>query len=196
MTDSAGVVELTGPAPPLVVVDTSAAVCALIDDEPQHDQYADFFERAIRAGTELVYCELVDFELVHAATRIALKRELGKRWRSHTGDPTYLPAVRDLTRELFDRWLGLLSQTSSIRLPLGPLGGNDPSTSVRDAAFGLLDRYPIGSYDAAHAATAILAGAPLVCRDAGFSRIPADTLTLITDRGRAQTCREQRRTHT
>lgn len=54
MPDELGVVPLAAPPPSVAVLDTSAVVCALLGDQPQHEAYADFLARAISAGTALV----------------------------------------------------------------------------------------------------------------------------------------------
>jgi hypothetical protein len=53
-------------------------VCALLEDQPQHEEYAGFLERAVAAGTTLVYCDLLDLELAEACMTIALKRRHGR----------------------------------------------------------------------------------------------------------------------
>lgn len=93
---------------------------------------------------------------------------------------------------MFARWRETLAQTSSARIPLGPIDGGGEGSPVRDMAFTLIEDCPIRSYDAAHAASALLVDAPLVCRDVGFADVPADLLTLITDSTRVGSCRSRR----
>ncbi len=53
--------------------------------------------------------------------------------------------------------------------------------------------YGIASYDAAHAASAIAAGAEtMVTTDTGFALMPASLLTVYTDRSRLASCRKKR----
>jgi predicted nucleic acid-binding protein len=192
MPDQRGVLPLSVQPPSVVVLDTSAVICALVDDQPQHDEYAGFIERAIIAGTAFVYCDLLDFELADAAITVALKRRHGRAWFRHRGDHASLSLARRLMDDVFSRWRTTLAATSSARLPLGPLNDQSDGSPVRDRAFALLDSYPIRSYDAAHAATALLVAAPLVCRDVGFAEVSADRLTLITDSTRTGPCRARR----
>ena len=192
MPDDLGVLPLSAPPPSVVVLDTSAVVCALLGDQPQHDEYADFFERAIGAGTALVYCDLLDFELADAAMTIALKRLHGRRWFGHRDDDAGVRAARALRREVFADWRATLARTSSARLPLGPIPDHSGGSPVRDRAFALLEAYVLRSYDAAHAGTAVLIDAPLVCRDVGFAWVPEGTLSLITDSTRVGPCRRVR----
>lgn len=94
--------------------------------------------------------------------------------------------------EVFADWRKTLAQTSSARLPLGPIPERGEGSPVRDRAFELIESYPIRSYDAAHAGTAVLIDAPLVCRDVGFAALPAGVLSLITDSTRTSACRRVR----
>jgi hypothetical protein len=51
----------------------------------------------------------------------------------------------------------------------------------------------LASYDAAHAASAIAAGAKaIVTLDTGFALLPASHLTMYTDRSRLASCRAKR----
>jgi hypothetical protein len=190
--DGLGVVPLAAPPPSVVVLDTSAVVCGLIGDQAQHEEYADFLERAMAAGTAFVYCDLLDFELADVAMTIALKRRHGRAWFRHRGEAESRVAARDLMREVFVDWRKTCARTSSARLPLGPIPDAGEESPVRDRAFELLEAYPIRSYDAAHAGVAMLIDAPLVCRDVGFAALPADVLTLITDSTRIGACRRVR----
>lgn len=53
--------------------------------------------------------------------------------------------------------------------------------------------YGLASYDAAHAASAITAGAEaIVTIDTGFAFLPASLLTIYTDRSRLASCRAER----
>lgn len=97
-----------------------------------------------------------------------------------------------LMHEVFADWRKTLAQTSSARLPLGPIPERGEGSPVRDRAFELIESYPIRSYDAAHAGTAVLIDAPLVCRDVGFAALPAGVLSLITDSTRTSACRRVR----
>lgn len=192
MPGDVGVVPLAAPPPPVVVLDTSAVVCGLLGDQPQHEEYADFLARAISAGTAFVYCDLLDFELADVSMTIALKRRHGRAWFRHRDEEEGLAAARDLLHEVFADWRTTLARTSSARLPLGPIPERGEGSPVRDRAFELLESYPIRSYDAAHAGTAVLIDAPLVCRDVGFAGLPADVVTLITDSTRVGPCRRAR----
>lgn len=192
MPDELGVMPLAAPPPSVVVLDTSAIVCALLGDQPQHDEYADFLARGIAAGTALVYCDLLDFELADVSMTIALKRRHGRVWFRHRADAESLTTARDLMHEVFADWRQTLARTSSARLPLGPIPERGEGSPVRDRAFALLEAYPIRSHDAAHAAAAVLIDAPLVCRDVGFAGIPAGVLTLMTDSTRIGPCRRAR----
>ena len=134
----------------------------------------------------------LDFELADVSMTVALKRRHGRVWFRHRDEPASRDDARTLMREVFHRWREMMAETSSARVPLGPIEGYSGGSPVRDRAFRLLEAYPVRSFDAAHAATALLVEAPLVCRDVGFASIPAELLTLITDSSRLTACRSAR----
>lgn len=169
-----------------MVLDTSAIAVALLEDQGSHSEYAAFLLRAVENGTTFAYCELVDLELAQACSKRARAQ--------HGGDRSlFVPEGRRLIADVFGRWRAILSQTQSVRMPLGV--SDDPrvlGSPVRDAAFGLIERYGLDSYDATHAATAIILGAPIVCADRGFAYAPGELLTIITDSAGAEECRRVR----
>jgi predicted nucleic acid-binding protein len=181
-----GVFDLSIAPPETVALDTSAILRALLEDQSSHAEYADFLQRAVRAGTTLAYGELVDLELAQTCIKAARAACDGDRARA-------VPRGRQLIAEVFQRWRELMSQTSSVRVPLGLSHQPDVLGSpVRDTAFHLIEHYGLDSYDATHAATAMIAGAPLVCADRGFAHVPEQLLVLITDDEGAWECRRLR----
>jgi predicted nucleic acid-binding protein len=178
-----GVFDLLLEPPDVIVLDTSAVAVVLFEDQDAHAEYAQFLARAVQAGTTLVYCEMLDLELAQVCMKAARKEHDGRRER-------FVPAGRTLIRDVFGRWRALYSETGSLRVPVGPSERRDTVGSpVRDAAFHLIERYGIDSYDATHAATAVLFGAPLVCADNRFAHVPEEVLTMITDSARVVDCR-------
>lgn len=183
MADQRGVFDLHVEPPEVVVLDTSAVALVLFEDQQTHGEYADFLTRAVRVKTTLVYCEMLDLELAQVCVKAARFQHDGRRER-------FIPAGRTLIREVFGRWRALYSATDSQRVPVGPSEIPDVVGSpVRDAAFHLIEQYGLDSYDATHAATAVLFGAPLVCADKGFAHVPEEVLTIITDSTIAIECR-------
>ena len=183
MADSLGVFDLGVEMPDVLVLDTSAISVMLFEDQETHPDYTTFLARAVAENTVLVYCELLDLELAQVCMKEARRLHSGRRDR-------FVPAGRALIRETFARWRALYSATDSHRIPIGVPAQHDiVGSSVRDAAFRLIDLYGIDSYDATHAATAVLHAAPLLCADTGFAHLPQDLLTLITDSGLATKCR-------
>lgn len=190
MAEDRGVFQLAVAPPEIVVLDTSAIAVALLEDQPTHGEYTAFLLRAVSAGTTLAYCELVDLELAQVCSKRAREQSGGDRAK-------FVPRGRALIADVFERWRSVLSQTPSLRLPLGL--SDDPSvlgSPVRDAAFRLIERYGLDSYDATHAATAIILGAPLVCADIGFAYAPEQLLPIITDSQKVDECRRRRVTTT
>jgi len=186
MPDERGVIDLRVEPPPLVVLDTSAIAVALLEDQASHSEYSAFLLRAIESRTTFAYCELVDLELAQVCSKRAREQHGGDRSR-------FVPEGRRLIADVFARWRAITSQTQSVRMPLGLSDiPNVLGSPVRDAAFGLIERYGLDSYDATHAATAIILGAPLVCADLGFAYAPVELLTIITDSAGVDECRRRR----
>jgi predicted nucleic acid-binding protein len=85
------------------------------------------------------------------------------------------------TLNRYDKMLGSLTQIS---IPLGDI------TAVATA---FMTDYGIASYDAAHAASAIAAGAEaIVTVDTAFALLPSSLLMVYTDRSRLVSCRRKR----
>jgi len=174
LPDRRGVLDLSTDPPEILALDTSVVAVVLFRDQPAHAAYAAFLLRAVAAGTTLAYGELLDLELAQVCMRYAREQHGGDRER-------FVPAGRKLIAEVFASWRELYSQTRSLRVPLGPWERPDMIGSpVREAAFRLMARYGLDSYDATHAATALVLGAPLLTADKGFAYVPESQLTLIT----------------
>jgi predicted nucleic acid-binding protein len=196
-----GVLSVSSAPQDLIVLDTSAVIRALVEDQTQHGEYADYLVRSVEHGTDFAYSDLVELEIAQACTGIALRQRHGRRWNDHRHDGRALRPARDLTARVLEAWFTLLSQVNSVHIPVGPLaqGGppgevDDPDlgSPVRDRALDLMATCAISSYDAAHAAGAILLEAPLLTADVGFGRVPADVLTIVTDSTRVAGCRRYR----
>lgn len=169
--------------PEVIVLDTSAVVEALLDDQPHHDDYAEFLERAIAADATLAYCGLLDLELAEACITITLRRAHRGRWRAHRRDGRALRPARRLMHDVFRRWHRMIDSARSARIPLA---------DVQDLAIALMHSHPLLSYDAAHAATAVMLDAPLLCLDGDFARVPEHRLQLLTDGSRLRRFRTLR----
>lgn len=170
----AGVLDLSIEPPEVVCVDTSALIRALFDDQPQHADYLGFFARVAEAGSTIVYSELLDLELAQMCVKSARRRSDGKREESTR-------IGRELVRSTFAAWRDIYTLTDSVRVTLA--GGDEPGmigSPVRAAAFYLIERSGIESYDATHAATAIAYGAPILTADQDFADVPAERLEIIT----------------
>lgn len=180
------VFDLSIDPPEIVCIDTSAAVAMVFGDQLGHDAYLDFLARAVDAQTKLIYSELLDLELAQVCVKAARGRHDGRRQASiRTG--------KQLIRDVFERWNILISQTQSDRISLA--GGDGPyeiGSPVRAAAFHLIEEFGIESYDATHAGTAIVHGAPILTSDQGFTDVPAGRLDIITHSGVLAGFRERR----
>src|SRR6266508_3172010 len=72
--------------PPVVALDTSFVVEALIETQPLNAVCAFFATQLVEADTMVVTSELLEVELAEAAFAIALKQRWGNRWRGHRTD--------------------------------------------------------------------------------------------------------------
>jgi predicted nucleic acid-binding protein len=66
-----------------------------------------------------------------------------------------------------------------------------PVADTASTARHLMAAYGLASYDAVHAASAVLASA-IVTVDTGFALLPLSMLTVYTDRSRLASCRGKR----
>ena len=180
------------------MVDTSAFIAALLPDEPGHDDYARFLERCALAGTVLAYCELVDLELAQAAINIYLRRRHGRRAANAArSDGRKLRPARAFASDLREAFDELLSGFDVVRVPISQTvhtAGEDgywESVPLTRAAVSLVERFGIGSYDAAHVVCALVASAPMLTRDRDFARVPG--LALITEQRKVAPARRLRR---
>jgi predicted nucleic acid-binding protein len=176
-------------AAPVVAIDTSAVVSGLLEDQPAHAEYADFLERASEQSVTLAFCDLLELELAQACFRIAIARRHEGQWRQHLSDRRSRRPARDLASRVFGRWSLLLDATPHLRVGISDeLGAGLPSPRL--VAFSLMSTYAIGSYDAVHAAVALLLGAPIVTADSGFARCA--TLEMYTHGARVGYARSLR----
>jgi hypothetical protein len=173
------------------VVDTSVILCALVEDQPQHEEYSGFTERVVSTGTALVYCDLLEFELADASMTTALKRWHGRAW----------VATARMTRAW--RWRATSCSASSPAgerpSPPRPPPGSRWDGSRRETR---LLRCATARSNCSRRTDPLIRrrsrrhrhalDAPLVGRDVGFAALPADLLTPITDSTRIGACRRVR----
>ena len=170
--------------PDPIALDTSFVVEALIATQPLNAVCANFLARIVEAGVAVVSSELLPVELAEAAFAIALKERWGGQWRRHRTDGRARRRGGRLLADTMSRYETLLSPVKHLPVPLGRAAG---------LAASLMTDYGIASYDAVHAASAIIAGAEaIVTTDTGFALLPASRLMLYTDRSRVASCRTMR----
>jgi predicted nucleic acid-binding protein len=170
--------------PPVVALDTSFVVEALIETQPLHEVCARFAAQLVEASTTVVTSELLEIELAEAAFAIALKQRWGRHWRSHRTDGRARRPARRLLDGVTTRRDALLTSVDHVSVPVG---------RIASGAATLMTGYGLASYDAVHAAAAIAAGAgAIVTLDTGFALLPQSFLELHTDRSRVGACRAKR----
>jgi predicted nucleic acid-binding protein len=174
--------ELLLPDP--IALDTSFVVEALIATQPLHGVCNPFLMRIFESGVSVATSELLRVELAEAAFAIALKERWAGRWRRHRTDGRSRPRAGRLLDHTLIRYDKMLGSLTHISIPLG---------DITTAAAAFMTDYGIASYDAAHAASAIAAGAEaIVTLDTAFALLPSSLLTVYTDRSRLASCRSKR----
>jgi predicted nucleic acid-binding protein len=174
--------ELLLPDP--IALDTSFVVEALIATQPLHAVCSTFLTRIDESGVAVVTSELLRVELAEATFANALKERWRGKWRGHRTDGRSRPRAGRLLSDALIRYDEMLGSMTHISIPLGDTAGIAPR---------FMTDYGIASYDAAHAATALTAGADtIVTIDTGFALLPASLLTVYTDRSRLASCRQKR----
>lgn len=174
--------QLTLPDP--IALDTSFVVEALLATQPLHDACDSFLKRIFDSEVSVVTSELLRIELAETAFAIAMKERWGGRWRAHRTDGRSRRRAARLLHDTISRYDTLLTPVDHFPVPLG---------DITAAAITFMTDYGLASYDAAHAATAISAGAEaIVTLDTGFAFLPSTQLTMYTDRSRLASCRAKR----
>ncbi len=109
---------------------------------------------------------------------------MGRPVATHRTDGRARRRAGRLLHDTLTRYDEILGALRHISIPLCDTA-NLPETFMID--------YGIASYDAAHAASAIAAGAEaIVTTDTGFALLPSSLLTIYTDRSRVASCRRKR----
>ncbi len=170
--------------PDPIALDTSFVVEALLATQPLHDVCDVFLTRIDESGVTVVTSDLLAVELAEATFAHALKERWRGKWRAHRTDGRSRPRAARLMNDTISRYEALLAPIDHFPVPLG---------DITTAATKLMADHGLASYDAAHAATAIAAGAKaIVTLDTGFALLPASQLTVYTDRSRLASCRKKR----
>lgn len=174
--------ELLLPDP--IALDTSFVVEALIATQPLHGVCSPFLTRIFESGVSVATSDLLRVELAEAAFAIALKERWAGQWRRHRTAGRSRPRAGRLLNHTLIRYDKMLGSLTHISIPLG---------DITTVAATFMTEYGIASYDAAHAASAIAAGAEaIVTIDTAFALLPSSLLTVYTDRSRLASCRSKR----
>jgi predicted nucleic acid-binding protein len=174
--------ELLLPDP--IALDTSFVVEALIATQPLHVVCRAFLDRIDASGVSITTSDLLAVELAEAAFAIALKERWGSSWRRHRTDGRARRRAGRLLDDTVARYETMLASKDHIPVPVG---------EVTNGARGFMTAYGLASYDALHAASAVVAGAKaIVTIDTGFAFLPSTALLVYTDRSRVASCRNKR----
>jgi predicted nucleic acid-binding protein len=156
--------------PGVVVVDTSAAVEALVAEAKCHGAYAELFAAIRRSGAVVAYSELLEPELVEAAYTWDLRRQHPRDWRARRRAQT-LSRVEERERRILRTWRQLAGEQRSVVVPI---------RSVVDASVAFVTNHGLGSYDAVHVATAHHLEAPILTHDRLMIRAATTHIDVIT----------------
>lgn len=174
--------ELLLPDP--IALDTSFVVEALIATQPLHAICRAFLDRIDASGVSITTSDLLAVELAEAAFAIALKERWGSSWRRHRTDGRARRRAARLLDDAVARYETVLDSKDHLPVPV------DEATR---GARSFMAAYGLASYDALHAASAVVASAKaIVTIDAGFAVLPRSLLTIYTDRSRLASCRSKR----
>lgn len=167
-----------------ICLDTSFVVRALHPMEEHHDECVAFLTRIIDCESTLVFNELLTFELIETAYKLAVIERHGRQaWPAKRQDGRVRRRATRLSKDLLEAWSSVQSVSSHLEIPLA---------DVRENVIPLLS-VGLSSYDAAHAATAALSEAhALATTDYGFSRITQSELTIVTTHDRVSGYRRNR----
>lgn len=170
--------------PDPIALDTSFVVEALIATQPLHGVCRAFLSRIDESGVSVTTSDLLPVELAEATFAIALKERWGSRWRGHRSDGHARRRAGRLLDEAILRYETVFRSIDQIPVPVA-----DAASTARH----LMAAYGLASYDAVHAASAVLADASaIVTIDTGFALLPSSMLTVYTDRSRLASCRSKR----
>lgn len=146
------------------MVDTSFVVEALLPTQRHHQAAQAYLDRLAGAGTIVVFNELLEIELAEVAYQIALKERHPKKWKRYRHDGRARRRANRLLTDVLSAWAQVLTAFDHARFDLSDVGTQVP---------GLMTAHGLASYDAVHAATAVVAGvSAIVTTDAGFASLP------------------------
>lgn len=177
--------EPTLALPDEVVLDTSFVARALITTEAHHAACQAFLLRLVDDQVPIYVNRLLNVELAEVAFKIAVVQQHGpKAWPAKRHDGRVRRLAGRLQRQLLTSWAQVLETVPHAVVELHEVADEIPP---------LMAAYGLGSYDAAHAATAEYVDAPLVATDVGFGRVEASRLTLYVDSSRVASARRHRK---
>lgn len=169
--------------PDELLLDTSFVVEALISSQPLHEPCLDFLVRLVEKGVQIRFSSMLELELAETAFQLALKERHPKDWRRYRHDGRARPRAARLMSGAAQAWRAVTPHFDVRRVEVD---------EVIDRVPALMTAYGLASYDAVHAATALLpTSVGIVTTDVGFSALPSTT-AIFTDSGRITRCRQVR----
>ena len=137
-----------------------------------HGECSEALVGLAESGAELVYCSILDMELLDTAYKVALIERYGGRWREARPDGRARRRAGRITNTTEKAWREI---TAAV-----PTRCVEPA-EVADEVPNLMRRYGLRSFDALHVASALWSGvADMYTLDAGFAGVPASRLKLHT----------------
>lgn len=153
--------------------------------EPLHHAARAYIGRLIQAGTTVYFNRLLELELAEVVFRLALIERFGKaNVANYRRDGRARRRAGRLLANANNAWRYTLSLFPYVCVEVDEVSDDVP---------GIMRRYGLGSYDAAHAATAIYAQVPAILTvDTGFASMPQTMLDVYTNTSRIPSCRSLR----
>jgi predicted nucleic acid-binding protein len=172
------------PLPEELLLDTSFVVEALIESQPLHSAAVEFLVRLEGESVRIRYCALLELELAETAFQLALKERHPKDWKRFRHDGRARRRATRLMSDVEEAWGDVLIFIEHDRIELEEVSAMAPL---------LMSEYGLASYDAVHAAAALLdTSVGIVTTDVGFSALPASRTPIYTDSSRVARCRQLR----
>ena len=163
-------------------VDTSFVIDALKPDEKRHAVASACLRSLIASGATMHYSELVTVELMDSSIEISLRGHVRKRNDPRRYDRRVRRRTYPAVLALEGGWWELRQAIPHVEVCVSELW---------EMAGYMIEDYGLRSFDAYHAATALLADVPILTFDTDFARV-AGGLTVYTAADLVPQCRRLR----
>jgi predicted nucleic acid-binding protein len=171
--------------PEFIVLDTSIAIEAVLASQPHHAACLRLVEQLAEAGTRVLISDILLAEFAEGIYKVVLRERHGnRRWQRYWTDGRARRRAARLLAAALEDWQAMCTTLVWNAVAL---------SEVSDWVEALMSAFGLHSYDAAHAGSALAAGADdLATLDRGFGRVSETVLTLHTVNDRLAGMRSRR----